>query len=61
LVLVDVSEISHLSSTFLAALLDTHRACRQRGGGAVIRHANRKMTELLRRAVLNPVFEVEPT
>jgi anti-anti-sigma factor len=59
LVVVDVSDIDQISSTLLAALLDTHRVCRQRGGGLVIRHASRKMTEHLRRTGLDRVFEVE--
>ncbi|GAB2642897.1 STAS domain-containing protein [Kribbella swartbergensis] len=59
LVVVDVSEIGQISSTLLAALLDTHRVCRRRGGGVVIRHANRKMTDVLRRTGLDQVFEVE--
>lgn len=60
LVVIDVSDLDQISSTLLAALLDTHRVCRQRGGGVVIRHASRKMTELLRRTGLDHVFEVEP-
>jgi anti-anti-sigma factor len=59
LVVVDVSEIDQISSTLLAALLDTHRVCRRRGGGVVIRHASRKMTDVLRRTGLDRVFEVE--
>lgn len=59
LVVVDVSDIDHISSTLLAALLDTHRVCRRRGGGVVIRHASRKMTDVLRRTGLDRVFEVE--
>ena len=59
LVVIDVSEIDQISSTLLAALLDTHRVCRRRGGGVVIRHASRKMTDVLRRTGLDRVFEVE--
>jgi anti-anti-sigma factor len=59
LVVIDVSELDHLSSTLLAELLDTHRVCRRRGGGIVIRHASRKMTDVLRRTGLDRVFEVE--
>jgi anti-anti-sigma regulatory factor len=40
-------------------LLDTHRVCRRRGGGVVIRHASRKMTDVLRRTGLDRVFDVE--
>lgn len=59
LVVIDVSEVDRISSSLLAALLDTHRVCRRRGGGVVIRHANRRTSELLRRTGLNKVFEVE--
>ena len=59
LVVIDVSELDQISSTLLAALLDTHRVCRQRGGGVVIRHASRKMTDVLHRTGLDRVFEVE--
>ncbi len=59
LVVIDVSELGQISSTLLAALLDTHRVCRQRGGGVVIRHASRKMSDVLHRSGLDRVFEVE--
>ncbi|WP_329001016.1 STAS domain-containing protein [Kribbella sp. NBC_00709] len=59
LVVIDLSDIGEMSSTLLAALLDTHRVCRQRGGGVVIRHAGRKMTDVLRRTGLDRVFAVE--
>ncbi|MEU8223703.1 STAS domain-containing protein [Kribbella sp. NPDC048915] len=59
LVVIDVSDLAELSSTVLAALLDTHRVCRQRGGGVVIRHASRKMSDVLRRTGLDRVFDVE--
>jgi anti-anti-sigma factor len=59
LVVVDVSELDQISSTVLAALLDTHRVCRRRGGGVVIRHASRRMSDVLRRTGLDRVFEVE--
>ena len=59
LVVIDVSEVDQISSTLLAALLDTHRVCRGRGGGVVIRHASRKMADVLRRTGLDRVFEVE--
>lgn len=59
LVIIDVSELRQISSALLAALLDTHRVCRQRGGGIVIRHASRKMSDVLHRTGLDRVFEVE--
>lgn len=59
LVVVDVSDLGQISSTLLTALLDTHRMCRRRGGGVVIRHASRQLTDVLRRTGLDRVFEVE--
>jgi len=59
LVVIDVSDLGQISSTLLAELLDTHRSCRRRGGGVVIRHASRKLTDVLRRTGLDRVFEVE--
>ena len=59
LVVIDLSEVDQISSTLLAALLDTHRVCRRRGGGVVIRHASRKLSDVLRRSGLDRVFEVE--
>ncbi|HZX07904.1 STAS domain-containing protein [Kribbella sp.] len=59
LVVVDVSDLDQLESTVLAALLDTHRVCRRRGGGVVIRHAGRKLSDVLRRTGLDRVFDVE--
>lgn len=59
LVVVDVSELGQISSTLLTALLDTHRMCRRRGGGVVIRHASRQLSDVLRRTGLDRVFEVE--
>jgi anti-anti-sigma factor len=59
LVVIDVSELDQISSTLLAALLDTHRVCRSRGGRVVIRHADRKAADLLHRTGLDRVFEVE--
>lgn len=59
LVVIDVSELRDLPSTLLAALLDTHRVCRGRGGGVVIRRPSRKMYDVLRRTGLSHVFDVE--
>ena len=59
LVVIDLSEVEQVSSQLLSALLGTHRTCHRRGGGVVIRHANRRTSELLRRTGLDEVFEVE--
>ncbi|MFI7065752.1 STAS domain-containing protein [Kribbella sp. NPDC050124] len=59
LVVVDVSDLGQISSTLLTALLDTHRMCRRRGGGVVIRRASRQLSDVLHRTGLDRVFEVE--
>jgi anti-anti-sigma factor len=56
---VDVSRIEQLSSTAVAALLWSHRACRVRGGGVVLRRPNRRTLELLHRTGLWRVLSVE--
>jgi anti-sigma B factor antagonist len=58
-VVVDVSQVEELSSTALAALLSTHRACRARGGGVIIRNPNRRARDLLQHTGLHRVFLVE--
>lgn len=58
-VVIDVSDIGQIESTLLGALLDTHRACRRRGGVVVIRHADRRVADLLHRTGLDRVFDVE--
>jgi anti-sigma B factor antagonist len=59
-VTVDVAKIDRLSSTTLAALLGTHRVCRARGGGVIIRNPNHRAVDLLRRTGLHRVFVVDP-
>lgn len=58
-IVVDLAGLRQLSSTSVAALLSTHRVCRMRGGGVVIRRANRRTLDLLRRTGLHHVFEIE--
>ncbi len=58
-VVVDVSRVELLSSSALACLLSTHRACRSRGGGVIIRRPNRRTLDLLRHTGLHLVFSVE--
>ena len=60
-IVADVGELPKLSSTAVAALLSTHRICRTRGGGVVIRRPNRRVLDLLKRTGLNHVFEVDST
>lgn len=58
-VVVDLARVEHLSSGALATLLTTHRACRARGGGVLIRNPNRRTLDLLRHTGLRRVFGVE--
>jgi anti-anti-sigma factor len=49
---VDVSDVSSLSSSAVASLLAAHRTCRARGGGVVLTGANRRTEDLLHRTGL---------
>lgn len=56
---VDLSGVDALSSPAVAAFLWAHRSCRARGGGVVLRGANRRTLDLLRRTGLWRVLRVE--
>lgn len=58
-IVVDVSRIDELSSTILATLLSTHRACRARGGGVTIRQPNSRTLDLLHHTGLHRVFQLD--
>jgi len=58
-IVVDLHDVHHLSSSIAASLLSTHRACRARGGGVVVRGANRRTEDLLCRTGLWRVLCVE--
>lgn len=57
---VDLGGVEQLSSPAVATFLWAHRSCRARGGGVVLRGANRKTLDLLRRTGLWRVLQVEP-
>jgi anti-anti-sigma factor len=57
---VDVSGVRHLSSSAVATFLWAHRTCRARGGAVVLRGADRRTEDLLRRTGLWRVMAVEP-
>jgi anti-anti-sigma factor len=57
---VDVSGVQQLASPAVASLLSAHRTCRARGGSVVLRGANRRTLDLLRRTGLWRVMELEP-
>ena len=56
---VDLTRVQHLSSSAVASLLSAHRTCRARGGGVVLRGANRRTLDLLYRTGLWRVIELE--
>jgi anti-anti-sigma factor len=56
---VDISDVEHLSSSAVASFLSAHRTCRARGGAVVLRGANRRSRDLLHRTGLWRVLQVE--
>jgi anti-anti-sigma factor len=56
---VDLSRVQYLSSPAVASFLSAHRTCRARGGTVVLRGANRRTVDLLRRTGLWRVLELE--
>lgn len=59
-IVVDVTEMGELSSGVVTVLLSTHRVCRVRGGGLVLRNVSRRTAELLHRTGLSRVLLREP-
>jgi anti-anti-sigma factor len=57
---VDLTNVQHLSSSAVASLLWAHRTCRARGGAVVLRGADRRTRDLLRRTGLWRVIHIEP-
>jgi anti-anti-sigma factor len=58
-VVVDLAGVEHLTSPAVASFLTAHRTCRTRGGGVVLRGANRRTMELLHRTGLWRVLHTE--
>lgn len=58
-IVIDVSRVSHLSSSAVAAMLGAHRSCRARGGGVVIRDPSRRTLDLLHRTGLWRVLRLD--
>lgn len=56
---IDLSEVQHLSSPAVASFLSAHRTCRARGGAVVLRDANRRTLDLLHRTGLWRVLELD--
>jgi anti-anti-sigma factor len=59
LLIVDLTRVQNLSSTAVASFLWAHRICRARGGTVVLRGANRRTLDLLRRTGLWRVLRLE--
>ncbi|MGY1843659.1 STAS domain-containing protein [Modestobacter sp. SYSU DS0875] len=59
-IVVDLTEVPHLASPALASFLWAHRICRARGGAVVLRGADRRTQDVLRRTGLQHVLHVEP-
>ena len=57
---LDLSSVRLLSSSAVACFLSAHRTCRARGGAVVLRGANRRTEDLLRRTGLWRVLQLEP-
>ena len=58
-IVVDVAAVGRLSSATVAALLWAKRYCRARGGRIVVRGPSQDSVDMLVRAGLGEVFEIE--
>ncbi len=58
-VVVDIAGVSRLSSAMVAALLWTQRHCRARGGHVTVRGPSQDSLNMLRRAGLGEVFDIQ--
>jgi anti-anti-sigma factor len=59
-IVVDLSGVTSLASPALASFLWAHRICRARGGALVLRGADRRTRDMLRRTGLWRVLELQP-
>lgn len=58
-IVVDLSGVGSLASPALASFLWAHRVCRARGGALVLRGADRRTRDMLRRTGLWRVLELQ--
>lgn len=58
---VDIAGVSRLSSATVAALLWAKRHCHSRGGHVVVRGPSQDSVDMLRRAGLSEVFDIQLT
>lgn len=59
-VVIDLTGVHQLASPALASFLWAHRTCRARGGALVLRGADRRTHDMLRRTGLSHVLDVQP-
>ncbi|MGY1774125.1 STAS domain-containing protein [Blastococcus sp. SYSU D00813] len=59
-IVVDLARVDRLASPALASFLWAHRICRARGGGVVLRGADRRTSDMLRRTGLWRVLQLQP-
>lgn len=57
---VDLAGVQHLPDAAVAVLVSAHRICRARGGAVVLRGADPRTEQLLRRTGLWRVLAAEP-
>ena len=58
-IVIDLGDVGPLSSAALACFLWAHRTCRARGGGVVLRGADRRTLAMLGRTGLQRVLAVQ--
>ena len=58
-IVVDLSRLPHLGSPALASLLWAHCICRARGGGLILRGADRRTRDMLYRTGLWRVLQLQ--
>jgi anti-anti-sigma factor len=58
-IVVDLARVDSLASPALASFLWAHRICRARGGGVVLRGADRRTADMLRRTGLWRVLQLQ--
>jgi anti-anti-sigma factor len=56
---IDLTDVRHLSSPAVASFLWAHRTCRARGGAVILRGANRRTQDLLVRTGLWRVMRLD--
>jgi anti-anti-sigma factor len=58
-IVVDLSRACSVSSPALASFLSAHRVCRARGGAVVLRGADRRTRDMIRRTGLSRVLHFQ--